>query len=134
MGRSRGAAEPREALEAGESGNRRAAIEAHAVGQRPHDRPIAPRRQFSQARRQVVERHELRGNPIPSQRAGDFVDKKRKIARLGEIDGDLGGDLGRVTERFEPAARLLFGLESDHDVGERRGRALARGRVRAQGA
>ena len=123
------AAEAREAREASESGNRGAAIETHAIGERPYDRPLAPRRQFSQPRREVVEGDEFGGDSLLAQGLRDLVDEQRQVSRLGEIDGDLGGDVGGIAERFEPAARRILALEGDHRVGQR-GSAFAQGRSR----
>ena len=100
MRRSRGAAEPREALEAGESGNRRAAIEAHAVGERPHDRPVALRRQFAQPRRQLVEGDELGRNRLPAGARG-------RCRRRTAADRSTGRDRRRSRRRSRAGSRTL---------------------------
>ena len=73
-----------------------------------------------QSLRQSVEGDELGRNPFPRERLRNVVDEQRQIGRLGEIDGDLGGDVGRVAERREPEARRVLALERDQGPGERR--------------
>ena len=100
MRRGGGTAEAREALEAGQGGNRRAAIEAHAVGERPHDRPVARRRQC-RSTAPAARRAATNSASIPSRASACAMssDEQRQVGRLGEIDGDLGGDVGRIAER-----------------------------------
>ena len=48
--------------------------------------------------------------PSGAERFGDLAGELRQIGRLGEIDRDLPGDIGRVAESFQPGLGLGLGL------------------------
>jgi hypothetical protein len=114
MRRRRRTAETREAFEPRQRGDRRAAIEAHAVGQRPHDGLVAARREIAQSQCKVVERREAGLDPVPYERVRDFAHESGEIGRLREVDSYFCGDVRCVAEAFEPAPRGLLALEHDN--------------------